>query len=100
MRTAVRYMDEGIMLQIHNVRGPLSRFGLDSGTWGLVLRAWFEHNGRIDLAKIVAYIDAYEKSEEERDDFGTRHINWKLAHMTKCIVSRGFKSWARSANAP
>jgi hypothetical protein len=69
-----------------------SRFRLDTGTWGLVLRAWFEHNGRIDLAKIAAYIDAYEKFKEERDHFGTRHINWHLAHMTECTVSRQFAS--------
>lgn len=67
---------------------PQSRFGLDMGTWGLMPRAWFEHNGRIDLAKIAAYIDAYAKYEEARDDHGSRHVDWQMAHMTKCTVSR------------
>jgi hypothetical protein len=64
-----------------------SRFKLDMAsyrwnqnwpwTWGLMLRKWFEHNGRIDLDKIAEYITAYKMSKEELGDFSARHIDWQ-----------------------
>ena len=57
----------------------LSRFKLDTEgyrwnsdwpwTWSLILRKWFEHSGRIDLAKITEYINAYDTFKEAERDF-------------------------------
>lgn len=68
-----------------------SRFGLDTASyrwnngwpwqWGLILRKWFEHSGRINLDKISAYIEAHDTFKEELGNFSTKHIDWQITHF-------------------
>jgi hypothetical protein len=72
-----------------------SRFKLDSDryrwndnwpwTWGLMLRKWFEHSGRIDINKIAEYSTAYDTYDKDEGDFDTQWITWQLAHQRKCL---------------
>jgi hypothetical protein len=55
-------------------------------TWGLMVGKWMEHHGRINIEKIVAYIDkatAYSQWHEEHIDEISRislqhHISYTL----------------------
>ena len=53
-------------------------------TWGLMLRLWFEHGGRIDLAKVKAYLKSYKEFEKADGEFSTEYIGWQLKHQREC----------------
>jgi len=55
-------------------------------TWGLMLRLWFEHGGRIDLAKVKAYIKAYKKFKKTDGVFDTQYIEWQAKHQRECSI--------------
>ncbi|KFY92486.1 hypothetical protein V498_04915 [Pseudogymnoascus sp. VKM F-4517 (FW-2822)] len=76
-----------------------SRFKLDtdgyrwnngwSWAWGLMLRKWFQHSGRVDLAIIAEYIDAYDTFKAEVKAFSAPHTEWQLTHLNHCTADRG-----------
>jgi hypothetical protein len=43
-----------------------TRFQLDTSSWGLMMRKWIEHSGRIELDAISAYIEAHNIFEKEQ----------------------------------
>ncbi|KAF7552131.1 hypothetical protein G7Z17_g4538 [Cylindrodendrum hubeiense] len=60
-----------------------SKFKLE-GSWGLMVRKWYQHKGCIDLDKIAAYIAEYKAYEErETDRCGPHHVR-ALHHGPQC----------------
>ena len=53
-------------------------------TWGLMLRLWFEHGGRIDLAKVKSYIKSYKKFEKANGEFDTISLERQFKHQAEC----------------
>ena len=53
-------------------------------TWGWMLRLWSEHSGRIDLAKIKAYIKSHKNFEKVDGDFSTEYFEWYFEHQGEC----------------
>ena len=53
-------------------------------TWGLMLRLWFEHGGRIDLAKVKTYIKSYKKFKKADGEFSTVYLEWHFKHQGEC----------------
>jgi hypothetical protein len=57
------------------------KFQLDhQRLWGLLIRRWFKHTGRINLEKLATYIKEFETYRESHSDFSTAWTQWTLGH--------------------
>lgn len=59
---------------------------LEDRDWGLMVRKWYEHKGRIDLAKIGTYIKEHKAFEEEYERANPDRVPcgmqwWLLGHV-------------------
>ncbi|KFZ20379.1 hypothetical protein V501_00171 [Pseudogymnoascus sp. VKM F-4519 (FW-2642)] len=54
-----------------------------------MLRKWFQHSGRVNLAIIAEYIDAYDTFKAEVKAFSVPHTEWQLTHLNHCTADRG-----------
>lgn len=61
---------------------------LEERNWGLMVRKWFEHRGKIDLAKIDTYIEEHKAFEEEYERANPnrmpRDMQWWLSGHSDC----------------
>jgi len=58
------------------------KFKLDDsrGTWGLMARKWYEHEGCIDVDKVAAYIKEHKAYVEKKSDWSCDWITWSRDH--------------------
>jgi hypothetical protein len=52
-----------------------------------MFQKWFEHSGRINVAKVTTYFEELDAYDETQEDMSAEHIEWQLAHP-KCNPQR------------
>lgn len=54
------------------------------GSWGLMVRKWYQHKGCVDLDNIAAYIGRYKAYEKKVVDWDEKYADWSLHHRRHC----------------
>ncbi|KAJ4180978.1 hypothetical protein NW767_014246 [Fusarium falciforme] len=67
--------------------------------WGFMFQQWFEHSGRVDLAKIATYFKEADAYLKERDDWSTRYIEWQWTHR-ECKTNCGASECGPEPSSP